>query len=659
MTRLLLAFLQKFSKQTLARQPEMDILMLDRSQNEQYTRDGETGSLAIIGDLIINAILRLSPPTGKALDICCGSASLLCKLASAMPQMQFLGVDLSQNMLEYAQEHRDQYGLKNLTFKQADMYKLNDFIEPPYDLITWHMAMHHCNDQEAVLRVLNQIPQLLKPNGTLFVFDINRPKTSALALMMADTYNRTQGNWYYQDSLDSYKAAFSFQEVEDILKRSHLKNVHHIEPAFMNMFQAFYISQTDKPQASRVANLSYLWQKIDYHMLKMSFSVLPLAKGNQQEPARQAAAHSYANLEQPYFNQINSDILDILNIGMRAMSAYNLQPWRFRVNGDQIFIHLIRHKNFFLKLEGVNYITLGHLLANILEGAKAKSYTVTYEILSEELSLDIPCVKLNFHKNNNPPESISHVLNRTTNRYNYSNQKLSTQLKEELLSLCDDSNIKIHFSEDEEKYKLADILLDLDKIRINNKRLALEATEYIRMGQIQNEMHGNGLEASSIGIGSKEILIFKTIHKFSWLFGILQIAGAANPISQRQRNILNNNGALISFVIYKRSYQNYIKLGMLVQAIANKLAEHELASMPLLSGLYLYDVLNENSEILSSKEKKTILDSHNKMNELLHIDNQRIAYVIRAGYSDKSNPPTIRRNIREMIYCAHQKINPF
>jgi hypothetical protein len=61
--------MQKFAPQTLARQPEMDVVMYDREQDEQFTRDGQEGSLAVLYQLIVEALLRLAPQGGRALDI--------------------------------------------------------------------------------------------------------------------------------------------------------------------------------------------------------------------------------------------------------------------------------------------------------------------------------------------------------------------------------------------------------------------------------------------------------------------------------------------------------------------------------------------------------------------------------------------------------------
>ncbi|MCA9459430.1 MAG: class I SAM-dependent methyltransferase [Nanoarchaeota archaeon] len=261
---------QKISSPKLERKPEMDMVMIDKEQDDQYTKDGIDGSLAIVYDIIINAILKLSPMQGDALDISCGSASLLCKIAKEMPLMRFTGLELSSHMIDFAKENVIKYNLKNVDFIQHNMYSLS-LIKKKYDLVTWHLALHHCDDEHKVIRVLNGIKKILKEDGTLFIFDINRPKTGKIALYLTEEYDNLWGSWFYQDSLDSYKAAFTFNELEEILNKSDLKDYVHVEPIVGNYFQAIYISKIKKNKVKEISNLKYFWQKQEYFLLKTLF----------------------------------------------------------------------------------------------------------------------------------------------------------------------------------------------------------------------------------------------------------------------------------------------------------------------------------------------------------------------------------------------------
>lgn len=654
LNKLYIALAQRIAKQTLVRQPEMDILMMDRSQNEEFTRDGQDGSLAIVYDIIVNALLKIAPRKGKALDICCGSASLLSKIALSMPQVDFLGVDLSNNMLEFAREQRDRRGIKNLLFKQADMYKLEESVAEKFDLITWHLAMHHCDNADSVVRVLNQIPNLLKPGGTFFVFDINRPKTGDLALMIADTFNRTQGDWFYQDSLDSYKAGFSFEEIEKILQASALKNVRHVQPVFANFFQAFYISTTENTDIRAVSYLKYAWQKFDHFLMTSSFKALPTARGAGKTPVF-TDVDAKKDLS---MRTVDPRIIEVLEIGARAMSAYNIQPWRFRFSGDDVLVYCVRRKNFFLKLEGVYYMMIGHLLANLKAGAAARGYRFEYETLSEALSVDVPCVRLNFIKEKECREEIPHVLSRVTNRNPYLDKPVSEEVKNKIIELGFSPNSSVLVAEGELKNKFAKILSDLEYVRMSNSRLAVEAVEFIRFNEADARAHGDYLRVESLVMTPAMIFLIRVLWRLHGLYYFAKVFGMLEKIYTQQTRIINNSGAIVVFLIQKRECKNFIDLGIMVQEICNELTRLGVACMPVLSGIYLHDVLFENPEILSNSEKNVIINSFRQIDDLLKIQDQRIAYVLRIGYSDVTPSPTIRRDIHQLIARADQRITP-
>lgn len=272
MGKVSLSLKQRLCKQELVRKPEMDMVMVDREQDEQFNRDGEEGSLAVLYQLIVDAITKVSPPNGRALDLGCGSAQLLCKIARALPGLNFTGLDLSEHMLAFAQANKENYGLTNLSFKHGSMYELDRLFSERFDLISCHLALHHCDTAERATEVFNQISRLVQPEGTVFIFDIIRPKTGRMALQFADLYNRMQGDWYYQDALDSYRAAFSFPEVEEMLKQSGLKHARHIEPLLGNFFQIIVVSSVRNNNPPTAPFLKYCWQKIDYQMLKLCFA---------------------------------------------------------------------------------------------------------------------------------------------------------------------------------------------------------------------------------------------------------------------------------------------------------------------------------------------------------------------------------------------------
>lgn len=102
---------------------------------------------------------------GKLLDIGCGTGQIL---RGMNDKYEKHGVDISQNMIEYArgQGHNIKYKIAN---GNNLPYKENSF-----DFVTCHSAMHHIKDPN---NFINEMLRVLNPEGALFVKDLCRPQS--------------------------------------------------------------------------------------------------------------------------------------------------------------------------------------------------------------------------------------------------------------------------------------------------------------------------------------------------------------------------------------------------------------------------------------------------------------------------------------------------
>lgn len=103
------------------------------------------------------------------LDLGCGRGRILHRLATLYPKSRFVGMDLSEEAIQYAREQAA--GLDNIEFHVRD---LSDFDrtapEDAFDVITTFDAIH---DQAWPLNVLKGIHRALKPGGTYLMQDIS------------------------------------------------------------------------------------------------------------------------------------------------------------------------------------------------------------------------------------------------------------------------------------------------------------------------------------------------------------------------------------------------------------------------------------------------------------------------------------------------------
>jgi SAM-dependent methyltransferase len=101
----------------------------------------------------------------KILIAGCGTGKQAVHVAAFWPEADVLAIDLSMSSLAYASRKLREYSYDNITFKQADILKLGEVLEPEsFDRVESTGVLHHMKDPMAGWRVLTK---LLKPGGEM------------------------------------------------------------------------------------------------------------------------------------------------------------------------------------------------------------------------------------------------------------------------------------------------------------------------------------------------------------------------------------------------------------------------------------------------------------------------------------------------------------
>ncbi len=93
----------------------------------------------------------------------CGTGREAIWLARTLPLAEVLAIDLSRTSLAYAESKAKEFGVRNVTFRQADILQLGS-IGKKFDLISCGGVLHHMEDPVRGWQVLIDI---LKPDGIM------------------------------------------------------------------------------------------------------------------------------------------------------------------------------------------------------------------------------------------------------------------------------------------------------------------------------------------------------------------------------------------------------------------------------------------------------------------------------------------------------------
>lgn len=104
------------------------------------------------------------------LDLGCGRGMIITRLAELYPKSTFVGVDLSNEAVSWADDHARSKSLRNVEFAVRDLSDFDETAErDAFDVVSTFDAVH---DQAQPLRMLRGIHRTLKPGGLYMMQDI-------------------------------------------------------------------------------------------------------------------------------------------------------------------------------------------------------------------------------------------------------------------------------------------------------------------------------------------------------------------------------------------------------------------------------------------------------------------------------------------------------
>jgi ubiquinone/menaquinone biosynthesis C-methylase UbiE len=152
---------------------ERILYMPSEDENTYVIKDEsvELGRLVLQDKLYTQAIGGLFPEidlTGitRVLDIACGPAGWAIDVAFEFPEMEVVGVDISENIINYNFAQARVRNLQNVTFEVMDARQPFTFQDHSFDLVNGRLFVGFM-DTEAWPRLLAECWRILRPGGVV------------------------------------------------------------------------------------------------------------------------------------------------------------------------------------------------------------------------------------------------------------------------------------------------------------------------------------------------------------------------------------------------------------------------------------------------------------------------------------------------------------
>lgn len=183
--------------------------MADPEQVAAYTEAGRIDGVMSAAYLFQSAhISRVIQGCRRVVDIGCGPATQLGQIAQLNPQISFLGVDLSDEMLSQGKRYVSELGLRNVEFLTADMTDLRDIATGSAEGVISTMALHHLRTFADLERCFGEVQRILSPGGALYLVDFGRLKALESVIYFAYMNAGHQPHVFSLDYERSLRAAY-------------------------------------------------------------------------------------------------------------------------------------------------------------------------------------------------------------------------------------------------------------------------------------------------------------------------------------------------------------------------------------------------------------------------------------------------------------------
>jgi ubiquinone/menaquinone biosynthesis C-methylase UbiE len=167
--------------------------------------------------------IALGPPQGLILDAGTGTARIPILMCQQRPQWQIIGIDLAQSMLEIGQKNVEHAGLQQQIKLELVDAKQMPYPDEHFDMVVSNSIVHHLPDP---LPFLLELKRVLKPNGAILLRDLMRPDSLETLQAIVDREAGDCNAHQKQLFRDSLHAAFTLDEVNELLQQAGLEGVN-------------------------------------------------------------------------------------------------------------------------------------------------------------------------------------------------------------------------------------------------------------------------------------------------------------------------------------------------------------------------------------------------------------------------------------------------
>jgi ubiquinone/menaquinone biosynthesis C-methylase UbiE len=152
--------------------------------------------------------------SGKVLEVGPGPGYVSIETARLLPEVEIVGLDISETMVEIATQNAAEYGVsERVVFKRGDASDM-PFEDSSFDFVISCGSLHHWKE---TTRVFKEIHRVLRPGCRALVDDLRRDVPKERIGEWVSAHKSRFMRW---GARHSFSEAYTPQEIKDLLEGS-------------------------------------------------------------------------------------------------------------------------------------------------------------------------------------------------------------------------------------------------------------------------------------------------------------------------------------------------------------------------------------------------------------------------------------------------------
>jgi arsenite methyltransferase len=261
---LITAFREIFTQTQFPREPEPTMVM-DEPEHVEAFRDAGAENGPMAGNYLFNAARATQALHGakRVVDLGCGPARFLCRMAKLNPEISFLGLDLSDEMLANAKHHLKEQNIQNVELRKCDITDLNFLEDHSVDGVMSTVTLHHLPTMNHLRNCFREVNRVLTKDGGLYLVDLGRMKSLYSIMAFAYRNARNQPHAFTLDSERSWRAAFLPEDFRKLSQEEMKDRGLHVYETWLTPIMMVLKSADRELPPEKIANLKAQMKALD------------------------------------------------------------------------------------------------------------------------------------------------------------------------------------------------------------------------------------------------------------------------------------------------------------------------------------------------------------------------------------------------------------